>query len=136
MRKLSILAAVLVLSCAGPKSIPYPVRDPSGNLIEPEPDSCFASEAARRYMYGVRESVLEVWRPPPHAPPGEWQVAIDLRIDALGNVKLAHPLEASNPMNDSALAALHEAAPFGVVPAEALCLAEQPFAATFSVQVR
>jgi hypothetical protein len=129
-------AALLLAACAtgdgeraAPRGSPEPV--PPGI----DPDSCLASAAARDYVQKVRDRVFAVWEPPAYTPYGEWAVTLLIRFDATGALAQVFPAEADHPLNDSAIAALERAAPFGPVPAEAICLSETPFGATFRIQV-
>lgn len=129
------MAALVVASCARPEHMLYPVHDPEGRPVKPDPNSCLASVAARRYIYEMREKVLAEWQPPA-ANPGRASVVFFLRIAESGELKQVYTESPDDPVQASALVAFRRAAPFPAVPAEAACLAEEPFQATFTLEVR
>jgi hypothetical protein len=136
MRNLGVLfAAALLTSCAASERDLYPVRDLEGRVIRPDPDSCMASLAARRYIYEMREKLLSIWEPPTEQRE-EITVLLRIRIAESGYLKEVYAEAPDDPLQASAVAALERAAPFPRVPAEAICLTEEPFLAKFIVGPR
>jgi hypothetical protein len=131
-----ILALTLsVVACTLPDRERFPMYDPQGRLLADNPDSCFASLESRRYIHRMRSQVLRNWRPKERSI-GTWTVELAVRLDAAGNLKQLHAQDPENPLNDSAIEAVHKTAPFPEVPAEATCITEELFRVKFSLEVR
>jgi len=130
-----LVAVIIATACAASNPSLYPIRDESGRVIEPDPNSCLASVAARRYIYEMRQKLLGGWQPPTNHR-GKFSVTFFIRVADSGELKQVYTEAPEDPVHASALAAFKRAAPFSPVPPEAICLTEEQFMATFSFEAR
>lgn len=122
------LACSLLAACAA--SDPYPLNDEYGHSAAAEPDGCFASVSARRYVHEMRAKLFDAWEPPPDHH-GVARIVCVIRLGPAGELEQLYVEEPHDAVAESAIAAFHRAAPFGPPPADAACIAEESFRAEF-----
>jgi len=135
MRPVVAVAFALSLLAACAASDRYPLTDERGRSAAADPDGCFAGLSARRYVHEMREKLFEAWEPPP-GHHGIARIVCVIRLGPSGELEQLYVEEPHDAVAESAIAAFHRAAPFGPLPTDAVCLAEESFRAEFRLLTR
>lgn len=99
--------------------------------VKTGPGSCTTSPAALRYLQQLMAQVRASWQPPSKSQTGKFTAILRFRVDSSGNPTEVCAEPPASHEATAAVDAVYRAAPFGIVPPEAICLTEGPFKAHF-----
>jgi hypothetical protein len=125
-----LAGALVVLGCStSPREAPFVHRiDPD---VPPVLRECLERPAVRTHLEAVHRVVMDAWDLPDGVS-ADQVVRVRMWMGGDGELLRAEPISSSsNALEESALDAVHEAAPFPPIPEDALCLGQSPWIASF-----
>jgi len=137
MRELAVLSAVatmLLASCATSPDDYYAShpRCAASRLDAAVAGRCLDVPQARDYLERAQKQVLDAWLVPLDLPANE-SVDLTFRLRPDGSIQcLSLSANSNERLTRSVVSAVQQAAPFGPLPSEAVCLRGLPVVATFS----